>query len=498
MTTIRPNGTPSGGPSYTVTGAANAHTALSDDSDATFIRKTGAGTASIILGFGTFSLTGDQIVKRVRLRAKARTTESDSKVAFQLGLKTSTASFYGPAYTLRGVNASAIYEGPYYATAPNGETWTQDNIDALRVQITDYRSAASRGYIYELYADVDVATQSTASVTSPSGSVTDTSLPEVAWEFTDTDGDAQSYYRVKVYTQAQYTAGDFDPDESTATWDSGDVNSSDVSTTVGAYLINGTYRAYVKVAKNVNGSAFWSDWVYSQFVLNVSPPSTPSVSATFDGTFNRVTLEAVGASAAGFDFQRFSIQRSTDQVTWVDVRDADELVPNGSYFTTISDYEAPRGGTVYYRARSIGSASANFVSSNWSSSASVSVTNDGSWWWKPITAPSLNRGGVRVLDSLAEEVQEDVGVFRPRGRSTALVVAGSIYGRDGSYLVATSGASEFDAVYAIMRHQGVILVQDPFGSQKYVRFTSRALNTTGAAAQPIRRLTVTYVEVARV
>jgi hypothetical protein len=495
MTTIRPNTTVSGRDNYTVTNTATAYTALNDDDDSTFIRKTGDGTASIVLGFGTFSIAASQRVKQVRVRTKARTTESDSKIGFQLGTTVAGLTFYGPAYTLRGVNASAIYEGPYYATAPNGGAWDQGTVDALRVQITDYRANASRGYVYELYADVDLANQPSASVASPSGSVTDTSAPGVSWEFTDPDGDAQSYYRVKVYSDAQYLAADFDPDESTATWDSGDINSGDVSTTVGSYLVNDTYRAYVKVAKNVNGSPFWSAWAFSSFVLNVSPPTTPSLSATFDEALNRVSLEATGASAAGFDYQRYVIQRSTDEVTWVDVRDADELVPNNSYLATIIDYEAPRGSTAYYRVRSVGTASANFVASDWSSSASVSVTNDGDWWWKAIASPSLNKGAVRVLDGIGETVEEDLGVFRPLGRSTALVVSGSIFGRDGAYTVACFGDTEFDGVYNLARHQGVILVQDPFGDQKYVRFTSRSFSTTGAASTPIRRVAVSYVEV---
>lgn len=495
MTTIRPNGVPSGAGSYTVTGAANAQTALSDDSDASYIRKTGAGTASIILGFGTFAITSSQIVKRVRLRAKARTTESNSKVAFQLGVKVGSISYYGPSYTLRGVNASATYEGPYYATAPDGSAWDQDRVDALRVQVTDYRDAAARGYLYELYADVDLANQPTASVTTPSSSVTDTSVPEIAWEFTDTDGDAQSYYRIKVYTDAQYLASDFDPDESTATWDSGDVNSQDVAATVGAYLLNDTYRAYVKVAKNVNGSPFWSPWAYREFVLNVSPPTVPTLTASFNSTLNKVSLEATGASAAGFDYQRYVIQRSPDAVTWVDVRDAEDLVPNNLYVAAIDDYEAARGGSAYYRVRSVGTASANFVASDWSSSASVTVTNDGGWWVKAIAAPSLNKGAVRVLDGLKESIEEDLGVFRPKGRTTALVVSGSLYGRDGGFEIATLGDTEFDGVYALLRHQGVLLVQDPFGDQKYVRITSRAVSTTGAASAPIRRITLGYVEV---
>lgn len=495
MTVIRPNGTPAGASSYTVTGAATAHAALSDDLDATYIRKAGSSTASIILGFGTFSIASNEQVKRVRLRARAQTPESTSKLNLQLGIKVSGVSTYGPAYSLRGVNATGEYLGPYYTQAPDGNSWDQARINGLRVQVTDYKAGTAKGYVYELYADVDLATQPSASVISPTGTVTDTSSPEISWTFTDSDGDAQAFYQVKIYTQAQYTAGDFNADETTATWDSGEVNSSDVSATVGTYLTNAVYRAYVRVAKTVNGAPFWSPWAFGGFTISVTPPSIPTLTASWNSSLNKVTLEATGALAAGFDYQRYTVQRSTNQATWVDVRDAAELIPNASYLATVVDYEAPRGGLVYYRTRALGITGDNTVTSAWSSAVSVNVTNDGKWWFKAVYAPTLNTGTVRVLAGLQETVEEDAGVFRPKGRSTAVVVAGSIYGRDGMFNIAAFGDTEWDPIYALARHQGPLLVQDPFGDQRYIRITTRQITTDGSAAKPIRRLMVSYVEV---
>jgi len=102
---------------------------------------------------------------------------------------------------------------------------------------------------------------------------------------------------------------------------------------------------------------------------------------------------------------------------------------------------------------------------------------------------------VRVLAGLQETVEEEAGVFRPKGRSTAVVVAGSIYGRDGTFTIAAFGDTEWDPIYALARHQGPLLVQDPFGDQRYIRITNRQITTDGAAGAPIRRLTVSYVEV---
>lgn len=494
VTTIRPNVVHSGGGNYTVTGAASASAALSDDSDSSYIRKTGTGTADIIIGFGTFSLTSSQIIRQIRLRARAQTPTSSGKIAFALGTRVSGVNYFTPAYTVKGLQSTQTFTGAYYTSSPDGATWNQARLDAVRIQVTDYRSTTDRAYVYELYADVDVANAPTCSVTAPTASVTTTAKPDVSWTYSDTDGDGQTFYQVKVFSQAQYTAGTFDVNTSTATWTSGRVNGSDTTTTVDEYLLDGTYRAYVRVAKTINGEPFWSSWAFSQFVIDLVQPTAPSLTATFDSTLNKVTVVATGASAAGYDFQVFEVQRSTDQTTWVTVRDAEELSPNTSYVATITDYEAPRGLTNYYRSRAIAYLGDNVVASDYGSTASVTVTNDGSWWLKAITAPSLNVGAVRILEGLDELIEEDLGIFRPKGRSTALVVSGTIYGRDGTYRIVTSTSSEWDAVYAIARHQGAILVQDPFGDQKYIRLTARRWVTTGATSALRRQLDLTYVE----
>lgn len=494
VTTVRPNVVHSGVGNYNATGAASIPAALNDDSDSSYIRKDVSGTADIIVGFGTFSLTSSQIIKQVRLRARAQTPTSSGKVTFTLGTRVSGSNYFTPAYTVKGTQSTQTFTGAYYTSSPDGATWDQARLDSVRVQVTDYRSTTDRAYVYELYVDVDVANAPTCSVTAPTASVTTTAKPDVSWTYTDTDGDGQTFYQVKVFTEAQYTAGTFDPTSSTATWTSGQVNGSDTTTTVGDYLLDGTYRAYVRLAKTINGEPFWSSWAYSQFVVDLVQPTAPSLAPTFESADNRVAVTATGASAAGYDFQVFEVQRSTNQSTWVTVRDASELSPNTSYIATITDYEAPRGVTNYYRARSIAYLGDNVVASDFGTTASVTVTNDGGWWLKAITAPTLNVGAVRILEGLDELIEEDLGIFRPKGRSTALVVSGTIYGRDGTYRIVTSTSSEWDDVYAIARHQGTILVQDPFGEQKYIRLVGRRWVTTGAVSALRRQLDLAYVE----
>lgn len=502
MTTIRPVSAPAGAGAWTVTSASAVAAALADDSDASYIRKTNNPAASIVLSFGTFAIGSSQRVKQARLRVRCKTDGTDSKLAAQLGVVATTdagtAAVYGPALIIAGVHASATFAGPYYALAPDGGAWDQDRVDALRVQLTDYRADSSRAFIYEAYIDADLATEPSASITSPSGSVTDTSLPDVAWSYADPDGDGQAYYEVKIYTAAQLADPAFDPLTTVPFWTSGEVASAEQSLAVGDYLPAGTYTAYVRVAKPVNGTPFWSDFDDATFVLALAPPPLPTLTATVALELGRIELTAIGAAPTGFDDQVFQIQRSDDGgATWQWVTSARSLVPDAAYQAYVDDYEAPRGVALQYRVRAVGTdtSPAGVIGTAWSTPVATTMPLDGKWWVKPIGRPSLNHGGARILAGLDEETVEEVGVFRPMGRRGAVVVAGTLGGEDGTYRVIASGDAEWALVWGWAALQTVLLVQDPGGGQKYIRVIRRSRTTTGATSALRRELALEYVEV---
>jgi hypothetical protein len=101
---------------------------------------------------------------------------------------------------------------------------------------------------------------------------------------------------------------------------------------------------------------------------------------------------------------------------------------------------------------------------------------------------------VKVLSDLDLTQGEDQGVFLPLGRSTTLVVHGTVRGEDGSYSILCPSQAAFDSLLAVMNARAVVLVMDPFGEQKYVRVTGRSYKKTGAAASPRYYVTMNYVE----
>jgi hypothetical protein len=503
VTTVRPNAVVTGSGNYDNTGgAASIQAALSDDSNTTYISKKAAvtGEGSIILDFGTTTLTASQKVKRVRVRAKIKTDSAGTgKLNVYLGSKINNQNYYHSPLQLRGTYGSiTTLEGAYQVAAPDGSAWTQTSINNLRAKVTEYQDSTNISNIYELYIDVDIVSEPTVTVVNPNGTITNTASPDVSWTFADSDGDTQTYYQIKVFSAAQYGAGGFDPETSTATYDSGEIAGSDTDNVVDDLLANATYRAYMKVAKTINNEPFWSDWAYSGFVINNTLPPTPTLAAVFNNATNDVTLTATGSSPTGFSSQVFDIHRSDNAGTiYAAIRNGEELIPNGSFIASVTDYEAPRGISAYYRVRSIGTTAGGVeIPSAWSTVVQVLITNDTTWWFKAIADPTINIGGIRVLAQLDTNIDEPNTVFRPLGETRPIVVAGPLQGEDGVYQIKTVTETEWDDFYPIIEHQGTLLVQDPLLNQKLIRVVGRTWSAESSQNSVIYRdIELAYVEV---
>lgn len=500
IVTIRPDANVSGANLYTATGGATTVWGnLSDNSDASYIRKDNSITTSadVIFSIANTTIAANERVKRVRIRVRAKTDTTAGKINAYLGTRVNATNYFHSGYAIRGQYTSITdFTAPWFTSAPDGQSWDATRINGIRGKITEYRDTTDRAFIYEFYVDVDKSTQGSVSVSAPTGTITATASPDVTWAYSDPDSEAQAYYQVKVFTAAVYTAGGFSADTSTPTWDSGEVASTDNSVPVGTLLLNGTYRAYVRAAKVVNNTPFWSAWAHNAFIVNLTPPPTPTLTASWNATTGRSTITVNGATPTGFTYQRLQVQRSDDGgTTYADVRNASSITPDGNEDAVVYDYEAPRGITVYYRARSVGYLGENVIATVWTTPQQILVTNDAKWWFKAITNPTLNVSNVPVQANLEVEVDEPNTVFRPLGLDRPKVVAGKIQGEDGDYALLTTTAAQWNTLEPIIKHQGTILVQDPFGDQKYIRITDRKWENETPNQLNVRTVTLSYVEV---
>lgn len=298
---LRPNANWNNASAFTISGGSGSvHAALSDSSDSTYITRTSTTVpASYEAEFGTQTLGANEKVEYVNLRARMSIGTSGN-VGLSLGVITDRngreVSYSTSFFKINTLALTTVDTALKLTTAPNGAAWTQTLIDNLVVKFTDNAiTSGDRAGLYELFIDVVTTARPSVTVTAPSGTVSDTTFPSVTWTYADTDGDPQSAYEIKVFDSTTYGAGDFSPDTSTPTVQTGVVASTNDGQTLEADLADGTtYRAYVRVAQLLNGSNYFSDWAYSQFTIDVDAPATPLISAIFDSTVGAVTITVFG------------------------------------------------------------------------------------------------------------------------------------------------------------------------------------------------------------
>lgn len=315
--TIRPNADWTGASAFTRTGGTTNWGNLSDNTDATFLTKTGTSTVAGIyeMEFATSTIPATEKITKVNVRVRARRVTSaptGQVLSIALGYITDrnskTTKFSATSVITPSSTIATIDTGINATAAPDGTSWVQAKIDDLVVRLYDTTETTYNANIYEVYVDVTTTTQPTVTVTAPTGTISTTSFPAVNWTYADTEGDPQIAYRVKIFDAATYGGGSFNPDTSQVTVDTGEVQSSDAGASLTVDLANTTtYRAYVKVAQDVNGSYYWSNWSFSGFSLAVNAPGVPTIGAAYETATTAVNIELIGrtnqlsANAAGIE-----------------------------------------------------------------------------------------------------------------------------------------------------------------------------------------------------
>lgn len=298
---LRPNANWNNASLFTISGGSGSvHAALSDNSDTTYITRTSTTVPAFYEAeFGTTTISATEKVVSVNVRARL-SVGTAGQATISLGVITDRNGrevSYSVPYTKQNTFSLATVDTALKLTsAPNGTAWTQTLIDNLVVKFSDLgATSGDRSNLYELYIDVETTAQPTVTVTTPSGSVTDTSFVSVNWTYADTDGDPQSAYEIKIFDAATYGGGSFSPNTSTPAVETGIITSTNNGQTLEASLANSTtYRAYVRVAQLVNGANYFSDWAYSQFSLSVDAPATPTLSASYNATTGAVDVSIFG------------------------------------------------------------------------------------------------------------------------------------------------------------------------------------------------------------
>lgn len=457
VVTVRPNATTAN--TGTVTGAASAHAALSDNSDSSYV--TLASGDEFVVGLADVTIPATAVVKAISTRIRClRISGGGSTFAI---LSTGVPRSYTGDAQVTWTSPTTITI--IQTSAVSGEA--DATIDAATLEIEASGLVTVR--VHEAYVDVTYVAQATTVVTV-GGTITDTNFPSVSWVNTlDSDGGAQTRYEVKVFTDAQYGAGGFDPDTSTPFDTSGIVDSAAASWAPATAQPDDTYRAYVRVAQTVNGTLHWSEFAFDEYTITVDRPAVPSISATAENADGRVRID-LAENAGDATTDQFEVQRSEDGgVTWAAIRTVlgGGLVDDAD--TVIYDWEAPNGVLVTYRARALHDYSGVNAASDW---ATDTVTWEStSWWIKHPSLPNLNLP-VEMHSFPTTTRAARQGVIQPIGAAFPVVVTDTPASVTGTIVLRIDEAADRIALDELLATGDTLLLQGPASHDepdRYVR-----------------------------
>lgn len=485
--TLRPNGARD---SINFTFSGTEYAQVNDASDATFITATAGASVALALADMPAIPTTAQI-KSVKVFYRRSSTSGTPLIGSRLYV-----GYPGGPYTVTSFGDKATGTISTFACAtltksPSNKPWTLADVNNLTVMMF----ANANGRIQDVWADVVYNTAPTVAVTTPTGTFTTSVRPEINWTYTDTDGNAQERYRVKIFTAAQYGIGGFNPDTSPNTWDSGEVRSNATGVQLPVNLINGTtYRAYVKAA-DVGSNGRYSAWAFSGFTISVAVPATPTLAVAATAATN-VTL-TVGNLTSG---NGVVVERSDDSgVTWNPVRGAYAWLAAGASLV-VTDYEPPLNQATKYRAWSWNTDAFNNVfASAYSTVQTITVSNAVFRLKDPSVAGS--QVTISLRDNLRVRSPRAEGIFDPLGSSVAVVLVDANPGGDRIALPLQFKTDSDWRTFMTLRATGHVLqlVTDTV-DQWYVQLTdvpeTETLMSSIRAAKPYRTLDLVGVEVA--
>ena len=529
-TTIRPTKVLPNYKRVARTGGTSEVNAVSDQSDASYIRRsaTGAPMARYVLATPSIPAGEDVATVVPCARLKQPTSVAPKMVTLAMSVPGTgrpagsiPPTVTGPQVRAGSGTAAYTYETPAGQGALAGPTgpWSGLlSVLAIRVNDGHAHNDSSRATVYDLWANVYHAARPSAAVTvSPASPVTTTSYPELTATLTalieswqDGSGPparAELAYELKVFTQAQYEAAGFDPATSAVKWstqgltapldyvDGVTPSSEAIAETPDVPLQNGLYRAYARARRNFPG-AQWGAWGTLDFEIAVTPPNAPTAAAVKDDVAQRVSVTVTPVASAGATSPLVSVERSADAgAAWTAVRGATWIPGVFGSPLVILDYEAPRATALQYRANVEATVSDQQLVSAWATVAVAGTISATSWNLKAPLEPSLNMIDVGVTPDPEHSQNEESATHRPIGRKYPVIVSMGIGGADASLVISTTTDAQWAALEALREYQGTLFLESPYGWARYIRVQSRAWTEIGAAAAARRRLSLSYLEV---
>lgn len=521
----------------TLVGAANIHTAWSDNVDTSYLQFTsrcrtpgsrvevGFAAPTIPAGAQIFSVGAQVRVLQVVSPAPQpvhcgwfRCNKSQGIVTtIVLGILELLFGWTVPQQSTTGTYT--VQNLPVKMTDPDNNPWTLASFTNFSVAIGRDDLAGNSSRIAELYVVVTYSVQSTVTMTAPTGTVTDTARPTLKWGYANSQSDPQQGFRTAIYSAAQVAAVGFSPFVSTPTDGTGDWIYTEVQQwTADVDLTNGSWTAYVQVQQSWAGfGSFISAPASITWTQSMSgAPVATLIDAFYDKSLNEVQID-FAPSTSSPTTTSFSVQVSRDpaHLVWDFVRGYAQVAASGMSTITAYDYEAPSAITSRYRVLAYDTVAGVAVpAAAYSNTIDVTPKRNGFYLVNLLNSLLNCRLPVAYLGETVtlrrSQGEFDVIGQPPPGQDYVpqVVVQGSYYGRNSTLNLVFKEQDEADlfaAFQAIDRSNQVLLLQYPTNEQFYVLFGPGAtgsdasytwdLNPTNNGVR-YRMMTISFTEVA--
>lgn len=480
---------------------------LGDNSDTTYVQNSANRQVAWVFGLAAPTIASGEFVARAGASVRYKGSAAGN---YTIGAQVYRATDAKPS--VPGYYPAVDSQFYTVQNAINNVAWSTADCSALRLVWNDNRNAPSLPQLLtsEVFATlytVAKASVTTSNVTEASSvfpTIPVTASATIDWEVDTFDWQNLRKVMVEVRIESGGTGagtGTLVTQNSVSTYFT-ETGSKALSVLMPDPLANGTYKIYARTIRyredGTSAADTTSAWTTASTLTMSAPlPVAPTLSLIADDSSDTVRISVTLVASTNYAGPYIYVERSDDGgVTWSTVRRATGIAGTFGTASIFYDYEAPRLTSVFYRAKVEATySSAAINASLWSSPVSTYLAAR-TWNLKVPENSDLNAIGVNVVGRPTEQVQEDLGVFRPLGRKYPVVAAGTLSGWDGELTVICSTASEWESVKTLIDAQAILLLESVFGWSKYVRLISGAKGELyGTQTSPKRNISLAYVEV---